>query len=161
DVFVAAIAFRQRGQRNQILLFHKFFLMVSYLAANDSCRAAGQVAKKFDALLGDSNAHRIFQRAFLHGFDFVLEHTCFCAIPATLRSQYVRVVRSLLKPNGQLIALFFTHNKEGGPPFGVKPQEILNYFTPHFDRILFQPAKDSIARRKGEEHLAIFQANLS
>jgi methyl halide transferase len=94
---------------------------------------------------------------FLHRFDYVLEHTCFCAIPVTLRSQYVQVVRSLLKPNGQLIALFYTHNKEGGPPFGVKPQEILNYFAPHFERFLFQPAKDSIARRKGEEHLAIFQ----
>uniref|UniRef100_A0A832H0Z7 Methyltransferase domain-containing protein n=1 Tax=Oscillatoriales cyanobacterium SpSt-402 TaxID=2282168 RepID=A0A832H0Z7_9CYAN len=94
---------------------------------------------------------------FLHSFDYVLEHTCFCAIDATLRLQYVQVVKSLLRPNGQLIALFFTHNRADGPPFSVKPQVILDLFSPDFDIVLFKPAKDSIARRQGEEHLAILQ----
>lgn len=94
---------------------------------------------------------------FLHGFDYVLEHTCFCAIDPTLRSQYVQVVRNLLCSNGQLIALFYTHSKPDGPPFGVKPQAILTEFMPYFDITSFQPAKNSIARRQGEEHLAIFQ----
>jgi methyl halide transferase len=91
------------------------------------------------------------------GFDYVLEHTCFCAIDPSLRSEYVQVVKNLLRPNGQLIALFYTHNKPDGPPFGVKPQAILAEFTPYFEISLFQLAKDSIARRRGEEHLAIFQ----
>ncbi|QLE56204.1 methyltransferase domain-containing protein [Nostoc sp. TCL26-01] len=94
---------------------------------------------------------------FLHSFDYVLEHTCFCAIDIELRSQYVQVVKNLLRPNGQLIALFFTHSRLDGPPFGVKPQAILDSFSPYFDIILFQAAKDSITGRKGEEHLAIFQ----
>jgi methyl halide transferase len=94
---------------------------------------------------------------FPHGFDYVLEHTCFCAIDPTERSQYVQVVKNLLRPNGQLIALFFTHNRLGGPPFGVKPQEVLDEFAPYFDPIVFQPAQDSIERRQGEEYLAIFQ----
>jgi methyl halide transferase len=94
---------------------------------------------------------------FQHSFDYVLEHTCFCAIDPTMRSQYVQVVKNLLRPNGQLIALFYTHNRLDGPPFGVKPQEILDKFSPYFDIILFKAAKDSLARRKGEEHLAIFQ----
>jgi len=97
------------------------------------------------------------QAEFLHSFDYVLEHTCFCAIDPTLRSQYVQLVKNLLRPNGQLIALFFTHSRLDGPPFGVKPQEILDSFLPYFDIILFKAAKDSIASRKGEEHLAIFQ----
>ncbi|HEY9627327.1 MAG TPA: methyltransferase domain-containing protein [Coleofasciculaceae cyanobacterium] len=98
---------------------------------------------------------------FLHSFDYVLEHTCFCAIDKMRRSHYVQVVKNLLCSNGQLIALFYTHRRLDGPPFGVKPQEILDLFTPDFDIALFKAAKDSIARRKGEEHLAIFQVRLS
>lgn len=98
---------------------------------------------------------------FLHRFDYVLEHTCFCTICAALRSQYVQVVKKLLRPNGQLIALFYTRNCADGPPFGMKPQAILDLFTPYFDIILFKAAKDSISHRKGEEHLAIFQVRSS
>jgi methyl halide transferase len=94
---------------------------------------------------------------FHHQFDYVLEHTCFCAIDPTLRPSYLQVVKQLLREQGQLIALFYTHNRPSGPPFGTKPQEILDYFTPDFDRLLFKPAEDSIDRRKGEEHLALFQ----
>ncbi|MCM1981435.1 methyltransferase domain-containing protein [Lyngbya confervoides] len=97
---------------------------------------------------------------FLHGFHYVLEHTCFCTLEADLRPQYVQTVKRLLRPQGQLIALFFTHRRGGGPPFGIQPQEILELFQPHFDVLLFQAAKDSIASRKGEEHLAIFQVKL-
>jgi methyl halide transferase len=91
-----------------------------------------------------------------HSFDYVLEHTCFCAIDPTLRSAYVQVVRQLLRPEGKLIALFFTHDRDGGPPFGVTAQAIRDYFEPYFDVVMLTPATDSIAQRQGEEHLAIF-----
>jgi methyl halide transferase len=94
---------------------------------------------------------------FQQSFDYVLEHSCFCAIDPSLRSQYVQVVKDLLKPNGQLIALFYTHRTTSGQPFGAKPQEILDCFEPYFDRIMFKPAQDSIDRHRGKEHLAIFQ----
>jgi methyl halide transferase len=94
---------------------------------------------------------------FHHNFDYVLEHTCFCAIDPGLRSQYPPLIQTLLRPQGQLIALFFTHNRPGGPPFGSKPQAILDLFTPSFRVVLFQQAQDSIPRRQNEEHLAIFQ----
>jgi methyl halide transferase len=92
-----------------------------------------------------------------HGFDYVLEHTCFCAIDPALRSAYVQVVRQLLRPQGKLIALFFTHSREGGPPFGVTPQAIRDYFEPDFELLRFELAMDSVRDRQGEEHLAIFQ----
>jgi methyl halide transferase len=97
------------------------------------------------------------EAAFQQNFDYVLEHSCFCAIDPSLRSQYVQVVKDLLKSNGQLIALFYTHHTASGQPFGAKPQEILDCFEPHFDRIMFKPAQDSIDRHRGKEHLAIFQ----
>jgi methyl halide transferase len=92
-----------------------------------------------------------------HCFDYVLEHTCFCAIDPALRSDYVQVVRQLLRTQGKLIALFFTHSRDGGPPFGVTPQAIRDYFEPEFDVLMLEPAMDSIEQRQGEEHLAIFQ----
>lgn len=94
---------------------------------------------------------------FANEFDYVLEHTCFCAIDPELRSRYVQLVHTILKPQGQLIAIFYTHGRNGGPPFGAKPQEIADYFEPQFDRILFKPATDSIEQRKGNEYLSIFQ----
>lgn len=94
---------------------------------------------------------------FSNSFDYVLEHTCFCAIDPSLRSQYVEVVKSILRPGGKLIGLFYTHKRPGGPPFGVKPQEVLDYFSQDFEAEMFQLAKDSISRRQGDEHFAIFQ----
>ena len=96
-------------------------------------------------------------REFTNSFDYVLEHTCFCAIDPGWRSQYVEVVKSLLRPGGKLIALFYTHDRPGGPPFGVKPEEVLEYFTADFEPIVFRQAENSIPRRQGNEHLAIFQ----
>ena len=92
-----------------------------------------------------------------HSFDYVLEHTCFCAIDPKLRSQYVKVVEDLLVPSGQLIALFYTDTQTDGLPFGTKPEAIVDYFSPYFDIVLFKAAQDSIARSQGKEHLAIFQ----
>jgi methyl halide transferase len=90
-------------------------------------------------------------------FDYVLEHTCFCAIAPTQRSAYVEVVKNLLRPGGELIGLFFTHNRPGGPPFGSRPEEILAMLKADFTVKSFQPAVDSIANRKGEEYLGVFQ----
>jgi methyl halide transferase len=94
---------------------------------------------------------------FPQQFDYVVEHTCFCAIDVTLRADYVRVVKDLLRTQGKLLGLFFTHDRPGGPPFGVKPQEVLDLFAPHFDILEFRAAENSIERRQGEEHLGIFQ----
>jgi methyl halide transferase len=102
--------------------------------------------------------HDIFALApeWHHSFDYVLEHTCFCAIDPAQRLAYVQVVRQLLRPQGKLIALFFTHNRQGGPPFGITPQAIRDHFELYFDVTMLVPAIDSIERRQGEEHLAIF-----
>ncbi len=94
---------------------------------------------------------------FLGGFDYVVEHTCFCAIDPGLRSDYVQVVRRLLRPGGLLIGLFFTHDRVGGPPFGVRPEEVLRYFEVGFEGVSFGAAGDSIESRQGEEYLGLFR----
>jgi methyl halide transferase len=94
---------------------------------------------------------------FENYFDYVLEHTCFCAIDPQQRSAYVQVVKSILKPQGELIGLFFTHNRLGGPPFGVTPQEIRQYFEQDFEIVSLLPTTDSVPERQGEEHLGRFR----
>ena len=89
-------------------------------------------------------------------FDYVLEHTCFCAVDPSQRPAYVQLAKSILKPQGQLIGLFFTHNRPGGPPFGMTPDEICHYFQTDFEILSLIPATNSIRDRQGEEHLGRF-----
>jgi SAM-dependent methyltransferase len=89
-------------------------------------------------------------------FDYVLEHTCFCAIDPAQRPAYVQLTKSILKPQGKLIGLFFTHNRPGGPPFGMTPEEIRDYFQTDFQILSLIPATNSIRDRQGEEHLGRF-----
>lgn len=84
-------------------------------------------------------------------FDYIVEHTCFCAIDPIQRPAYVQVAKSILKPQAELIGLFFTHNRPGGPPFGVTPKEIQEYFAKDFEIISLIPATNSIPKRQGEE----------
>ncbi|BAZ12070.1 thiol methyltransferase 1-like protein [Calothrix sp. NIES-4071] len=89
-------------------------------------------------------------------FDYILEHTCFCAIDIERRLSYVQVASSILKPQGQLIGLFFTHNRPGGPPYGATPEEIKQYFQADFKVDSLIPVVNSVPSRTGEEHLGLF-----
>ncbi len=89
-------------------------------------------------------------------FDYILEHTCFCAIDPTQRLSYVQVASSILKSKGQLIGLFFTHNRSGGPPFGATSEEIREYFQADFKIHYLNPVVNSAPSRQGEEHLGLF-----
>lgn len=93
---------------------------------------------------------------FPHYFDYVLEHTCFCAIDPGDRTSYVQLVKSLLKPNGELIALFWAHNQPGGPPFGTTTAEIRQYFEPDFTINSLTLANNSVPQRQGQEYLGRF-----
>ncbi|MEC4814907.1 MAG: methyltransferase domain-containing protein [Scytonema sp. PMC 1069.18] len=94
---------------------------------------------------------------FENYFDYVLEHTCFCAIDPQQRPAYVQVIKSVLQPQGELIGLFFTHNRPGGPPFGVTPAEIQQYFERDFEILSLLLTTNSVPERLGEEHLGRFR----
>ncbi|MGF1569112.1 MAG: methyltransferase domain-containing protein [Nodosilinea sp.] len=90
-------------------------------------------------------------------FDYVIEHTCFCAIHPSHRPAYVRLVADLLAPRGELLGVFFTHQREGGPPFGTSATEIRQHFAADFDITVLQPVSNSVPTRQGEEHLGRFR----
>jgi hypothetical protein len=75
---------------------------------------------------------------FLHDdppllFDWVFEHTLFCAIQPTERYDYVRAVLRWLKPEGQYLAVNYLIPDEDGPPFGTTRAEVWQRFSSHFD----------------------------
>lgn len=99
-------------------------------------------------------------RDFAQSFDYVLEHTCFCAIELAQRPAYVQLVRSLLRPQGELIALFWAHGRLGGPPFGATVTEIHQLFIPAFEMLSFAPVPNSPPGREDEEYLARLRVKL-
>lgn len=66
-------------------------------------------------------------------FDWVWEHTCFCAINPSQREDYVRAVMNWLKPHGDYLAVNYLIPDTDGPPFGVTRDEIIQRFSPHFE----------------------------
>ncbi|MEM7602059.1 MAG: methyltransferase domain-containing protein [Verrucomicrobiota bacterium] len=67
-------------------------------------------------------------------FDWVWEHTCFCAIEPEMRDLYVESVHRALKPSGQLLGVFYRdpydeeHRPGQGPPHGTTVEELLKRF---------------------------------
>ncbi len=67
-------------------------------------------------------------------FDWVFEHTCFCAINPALRERYVETIVRVLKPGGKLLAIFFINpdHDEEGPPYRVSTTELKGLFGTQF-----------------------------
>ncbi len=66
-------------------------------------------------------------------FDWLFEHTLFCAIQPIERELYVNAVRRWLKPGGHFLAVNYLIPDRDGPPFGTTRQELWQRFSPHFD----------------------------
>ena len=67
-------------------------------------------------------------------FDWIFEHTCFCAIDPRRRSDYVKTIVRLLKARGRLLAIFFINpdHDEEGPPYRVSVEELEGFFGENF-----------------------------
>jgi SAM-dependent methyltransferase len=93
--------------------------------AREKTAAAGLRA---EFRLGDFLADEPEQR-----FDWVFEHTLFCAIQPDRREDYVRALLRWLKPDGQYLAVNYLIPDKEGPPFGTTRDELVGRFTPHFE----------------------------
>ncbi len=71
-------------------------------------------------------------------FDWVWEHTCFCAIDPGRRPAYVASVLQVLKERGRLLGVFYLdpydeeHQPGVGPPHGCTMEEIEELFGNDF-----------------------------
>jgi SAM-dependent methyltransferase len=96
-------------------------------------------------------------------FDWIWEHTCFCAIDPMRRPDYVRAAHRALRPGGRLLAVFYLDpgNKHPGegPPFETSLAEIDHLFSPHFALEMEWLPRRTYAGREGREWMRIFTRN--
>jgi cyclopropane fatty-acyl-phospholipid synthase-like methyltransferase len=65
-------------------------------------------------------------------FQWIFEHTLFCAIQPSEREMYVQAVLNWLQPEGHYLAVNYLIPDTDGPPFGTTLLELYNRFLPHF-----------------------------
>lgn len=92
-------------------------------------------------------------------FDYVLEHTCYCAINPSRRQDYVTMCHNVLKPNGQVIGVFWNIEDPDGPPFGTTPEQLTAQFQPEFTLLSLDPVLKNTTGRGGQEFVGHFQKN--
>jgi len=97
-------------------------------------------------------------------FEWVFEHTCFCAIDPRQRPDYVRAVMRALLPKGFLLAIFYLNPwdpgeapEEGGPPFGVTREELDQLFAAHFDLAEELSPSAAFPGREGREIIRLLR----
>lgn len=89
-------------------------------------------------------------------FDWLFEHTLFCAINPSERDDYVSAALRWLKPGGQYLAVNFLIPDMDGPPFGTTREELWKRFSPHFE-LLREWVPRSYPNRTGEELMLLWK----
>ncbi len=89
----------------------------------------------------------------LEPFDYLLEHTCFCAIPTARRAEYAAVANAMLAPGGHLFGLFYRFDPpdSDGPPFTLSEDDLRSIFAEHFEAITITTPDFSTEKRQGRE----------
>jgi len=86
-------------------------------------------------------------------FDWLWEHTLFCAIEREERGLYVDAVRRWLKPGGTYLAVnYMIIEDPAGPPFDVTREELLDRFSTGFE-LIAEWAPRSYPNRQGRERM--------
>ncbi len=91
-------------------------------------------------------------------YDWLVEHTCFCAIDPAQRPAYARAAALALKPGGHIFAIFYLDpGYESGPPFRVSRDELSALFAPSFDLLEEWVPRESFPGREGRELVRILK----
>lgn len=133
-------------------LLSKGFTNITLLDISE--HLTNNLKEKFE---GNSNIRIICDDFFKHqeAYDLIVEQTFFCALPVSLRTDYVNHMWQLLKPNGNLAGVFFgVKFEKEGPPFGGLLNEYIPLFEKKFEVLEFEPTTLSIPPRMGNELFA-------
>lgn len=95
-------------------------------------------------------------------FDWVWEHTCFCAIDPARRPDYVEATHLALRPGGHLLAIFYldpgNDSPDEGPPFEVSLAQLDTLFAPRFTLVREWPPDRAYPGREGREWMRLLRA---
>ena len=156
------ICFVGCGRGHDALRFaQKGFDVTAVDFAPSAIQAVNNLAKKSNVIVHAVQAD-IFSLTpkYSETFDYIIEQTCFCAMHPNYRINYETLVKSILKPGGHLIGLWFPLDKtinEGGPPWGTSVEEVKTLFNSGWKIKKEEFPELSIERRKGREKLIIFK----
>ncbi len=95
-------------------------------------------------------------RKYAGKFDWMFEHTFFCAIDPAWRDRYVVTAAKLLRKGGWLLGVFYNIQPDEGPPFGCTREELFERFSPKFT-LWFEKIPPSFPNREGKELLMLWQ----
>ncbi len=96
--------------------------------------------------------------ALKNSFDWIVEHTCFCAIDPRERSEYVGAAAEALRSGGKIFAIFYLDpDVESGPPFAVTREDLDRLFDPDFTLLDEWVPQETFAGREGRELVRIMQ----
>lgn len=85
-------------------------------------------------------------------FDWLFEHTCFCAIDPNRRPDYVAAAHRVLKPGGRLLAILFTDfENDDDPPYSIPSDAVEALFSPRFSIVRSWRPTRVFPDREGEE----------
>jgi len=90
-------------------------------------------------------------------YDLIIEQTFFCALPPTMRKQYVVKMHQILSENGKLAGLLFNKNFDSGPPFGGSQAEYELLFADRFHFLKMELCHNSMVKRANNELFIEFQ----
>ena len=99
---------------------------------------------------------------YSQSFDWVVEHTFFCAIAPDLRQSYVENLVNMLRPKGYYLAVFFLKDPSQidseSPPYKICREAVEKYFGKNFDLLdSFIPTSHYECRPKGSEYVCWMQ----
>jgi methyl halide transferase len=95
---------------------------------------------------------------FHTSFDWLVEHTCFCAIEPHQRLDYVLAASGALRTDGKIFGIFYINpDTESGPPFAVSKDELSELFDPHFVLLDEWVPQESFPGREDRELVRIMR----
>jgi SAM-dependent methyltransferase len=93
-----------------------------------------------------------------NSFDWLVEHTCFCAIDPRQRRDYVVAAAGALRNEGKIFGIFYLDPEvDAGPPFAVSREELSTLFDSQFTLLEEWAPREAFPGREGREWVRIMQ----
>jgi methyl halide transferase len=108
------------------------FRVYGYDLAPSAVRLSTERARK-NGLRAEFRAADFLRDKAPFRFDWLFEHTLFCAIQRAERDLYLQAALRWLKPGGNYLAVNYLISDRDGPPFGTTCAELHRRFSPHFE----------------------------
>lgn len=89
-------------------------------------------------------------------FDIIYERAFLASLPRTRWRDYARRVAELLRPEGKLIGFFVYGDTQAGPPFYLRPGELVGLLGEKFERMEEAAVATSVPVFSGKERWEVW-----